>query len=81
MNYKFSYRRRWRWQARVVRGHHYEAAQDKIVLYLERGGIEEVPHWKDCAVRLGPDWVLAMQKAKEAEIGQQIPLEVGTNGS
>lgn len=72
--YLFKYRRRLWWRTRKVIGHNFLPDQDKIVLYFANGGIEEIPRWKICAVRLGPDWVLAQKKALEEKTGQSIPV-------
>ena len=78
MKYKFKYRKGWFWKTYSVVGHRYEESQDKMALYFENGSIREISHWKDCEVFLGVDWVLAVQKAKEKEAGQQLPLAVNT---
>lgn len=76
MKFKFKFKRKWFWRTVTVIGIRYEAPQDKMVIYLENGGIEEIPQWHLCACKLGVDWKLAQQKALEAQSGQSIPLGV-----
>lgn len=81
MTYRFSFRRPrslWPiWRTLKVTGHRYEPAQDKVVLFFPDGGIREISRWRECEVRLGADWVLAVQKAMEAQAGQAVPVNVG----
>lgn len=60
---------------RVI-GHAVDKETDKIVLYFEDGSLKEIVKWKDCEIELGADWVLAMKKKMETEVGHNIPLNV-----
>jgi len=77
MTYVFTYRRNWFWHSFKVSGHTYDATQDKIVLFFPDGGVREITKWRECEVRLCADWVLAQQKALEAQTGTPIALAVG----
>ena len=79
MTYKFKFKRRLRlfYRTRVVVGHRYEQSFDKMVLYFPDGGIEELCNWKDCDLKLGPDWLLMAQKKMEEQAGQPIPVNRG----
>ena len=79
MTYKFKWKRKWIYHTKVVLGHNYNQVADKMVLYYPNGSIEEIPRWKDCAVKLGVDWVLAVKKSMEAKTGQSIPLAIDVN--
>ena len=74
MGYKFKFKKKWFWRTVSVSGHQYNQDQDKMILYKKDGGIEEVPNWKQCSVKLGADWVIAVQKNVEKESGRSIPL-------
>ena len=54
----------------------YDTHQDKMVLYLPDGGVQEICLWSQCEVKLGTDWALAMKKKMEASLGQVIPMNV-----
>jgi hypothetical protein len=61
----------------IVKGHHYEAGQDKMVLMYHDGSVKEIAHWKDYEVTLGEDWVLALKKEMEKEAtGLNVPLDI-----
>ena len=72
MEYRFKFKREYFWHSFKVIGHSYTESQDKMVLYKKDGSIEEIPHWKDCAVKLGKDWALAVKVNMEKQSGQQI---------
>jgi len=76
MRYIFKYRKKWFWKKMNVIGHVYESTQDKMVLYFENGGIQEISEWKKCEIKLGPDWVLAKKKMLESESGIDVKLNV-----
>jgi len=77
MRYIFSWRRGWFWHRQEVTGHRYEAQQDKMVLFLKDGGVQEIKHWMDCECRLGSDWFLETKKAMEKTTG--TPISVNAN--
>lgn len=54
----------------------YDKDIDKMVLYLENGGIKEISNWSNCECELGLDWVLETKKAMERSIGQTIPMDI-----
>jgi hypothetical protein len=72
MIYFFRWKYKWFWHKRIVSGHSYAKDQDKMILYHQDGSIEEIPHWKDCAVKLGIDWVLAMKEDMAKKAGQKL---------
>lgn len=74
MKYLLKYRRRFFWKKVVVIGHRYEELFDKLVIYLEDGGVEEICRWSKCDLRLGQDWALAVKKNAEEKAGQSIPV-------
>jgi hypothetical protein len=73
--YKFSFKRNWFWRSFNVIGHAYAADQNKMVLYFEGGGIQEIKDWKNCEVRLGIDWVIMVKSVMEQQVGQAIPIK------
>lgn len=79
--YKFVYRRLGKvlnfWRTEVVVGHHYEAAQNKMVLFFANGSVRELANWTGCELRLGTDWVLAQKQVMEEKAGQPITLAAG----
>lgn len=75
--YKFKYKKGWFWNSVTVVGHRYEKDQDKMIMFLEDGGIIEVAQWRLCCVKLGSDWYEAQKKYMEQEAGQQIQTNVG----
>ncbi len=77
MQYVFKYRRRLFWKKEVVKGHGYDSAQNKMILYYPDGSVREVSNWSKCEVALGTDWVLSVKKNMEQQAGQSIPLSVG----
>ena len=74
--YKFKYKRTLFWHTIEVIGHHYIPDQEKMVLYFPDGSIGEIPRWKDCAISLGVDWVLATKQMMEQQAGATVPLNV-----
>ena len=72
MIYKFKWKRCLFWHHRKVVGHRYEIDQDKMLMYYQNGSIEEIHHWKDCAVKLGIDWVLAMKEDMKKQAGKGL---------
>lgn len=76
MKYKFKYRKKWLWKTFNVIGHVYESDQDKMVLYFEDGGIQEICEWKKCEIKLGSDWVLVKKKMLESETGVNVKLNI-----
>lgn len=76
MKYLFCYRRKWFWKKITVVGHGYEQSQDKMILYFENGGLQEICEWSKCEIKLGPDWVLAKKKMMEMESGVDVKLNI-----
>jgi hypothetical protein len=76
MRYKFTWKRHLLKKTQLVIGHQYDNNQDKMVLYLEDGGVREIKKWKDCECFLGSDWVASTKKNLESKVGQTIPLNV-----
>jgi len=74
MKYLLRYRRWFFWRKVFVIGHRYEELFDKLVLFLEDGGVEEISRWSKCDLRLGLDWALAVKKSAEEKAGQSIPV-------
>ena len=79
MNYIFKYRRGWFWKSIKAIGHKYEESQEKMVVYLANGGVQEIKQWKNCEVKLGSDWYVETKKQMEKEAGHKIPMEIGAN--
>lgn len=77
MQYKFKFRRKWFWKTLDVVGHKYDEKQDKMIIYLKKGGLQEIKNWKNCEVKLGMDWMLETKKEMEKTVGQNIPMDVG----
>lgn len=77
MKYILKYKKGWFWKKVVVIGHNYDAAQDKMILFFEDGGVREISEWRKCEIKLGQDWVLARKKQMEAESGVDVKLNVG----
>jgi hypothetical protein len=75
MKYIFKYKKSFFWKKEIVIGHRYESNIDKMILFLEDGGIKEIPNWKDCYLHLGPDHQLALKKDLEERVGQAIPTK------
>jgi hypothetical protein len=76
MRYKFYFRRKFFWRSFVVIGHKYEASVDKMLLFFEDGGVQEIKNFKNCEVKLKQDWVLAQKKSLEAQTGQPLNMVV-----
>lgn len=74
MEYIFKWKSGLLTRSRVVVGHRYDQEQGKMVLYFANGAVEEIPNWKNCAIRLGIDWVIAEKKSMEQRSGSVIPL-------
>lgn len=64
------------WKTRIVTGSRMEKEIDRMVLFFEDGGIEEITNWSKYDARLGVDWVLAIKDQMEKEAGQAIKLNV-----
>jgi len=67
--YIFRWKRNLFWKKKVVTGHKYEENQNKMVLLLPDGGLEEIKKWKDCVCKLGVDWVLVTKETIQEEAG------------
>lgn len=74
MTYIFKYSRGLFWKTQTVVGHQYHEAQDKMLLFYADGGIREIRNWKNCEVRLGADWCLALKNSMENQTGTSIPV-------
>lgn len=74
--YVFKWKRNFFWRSRIVVGHNFAADQNKMILYYEDGGLEEIAFWTSCSIRLGKDWVDATRKEMEKKAGLSIPLNV-----
>jgi hypothetical protein len=60
----------------VVVGHKYESAQDAMTLFKEDGGLETIPFWSKCSLKLERDWVLAVKTNLEKESGVDVKLNL-----
>ncbi len=58
------------WHKLKVQGHKYEEDQNKMVLFLENGGIREIARWSSCECKLGIDWYVANKEQIKEEAGQ-----------
>lgn len=70
MKYKFKWKRWLFWQQRMVVGHKLEDGM--MVLFMEDGGLETIPEWSKCKLKLGADWSLAVKKNMENQSGVDI---------
>ena len=64
------------WKKIKVIGHAIDKEAGKMILYFEDGSIKEIVKWQECEIKLDVDWVLAMKKNMESQVGQKIPLNV-----
>jgi hypothetical protein len=76
--YIFKYRRKLFWKKIEVIGHKLE--DNTMVLYMENGGLQTIPKWNECSLKLGVDWVLAVKSNMENQTGVDIKLAVNTKG-
>lgn len=74
LKYKFKFKRGWFWQSRIVIGHRFEPATNKMCFHFDDGGVEEIPNWNLYAAKLGQDWCLAMKAELERKTGQVVPI-------
>lgn len=77
--YTVKYQRKGQLLRRTLKGligHRYDETVGKMVFYFEDGSIQEVPHWHECGIMLGKDWVLYTKRQMEKQAGQPIPLAV-----
>lgn len=74
--YKFRYRRKFFWKSLRITGHDYNKELNKMIVYFEDGGIQEISQWHLCEVKLGADWLAVRKKQMEVAAGQAIPLAV-----
>ena len=77
MKYKFCFRKNFFWKKYIVIGHKYEEKQDKMVIFFEDGGFQEICEWHKCELKLGSDWVLTTKKRMEKESGIDVKLDIG----
>lgn len=70
MKYKFKWKRWLFWQSRMIVGHKLEGGM--MVLFMEDGGLETIPEWRKCKLKLGSDWSLAVKKNMENQSGVDI---------
>ena len=70
LKYKFKWRKKWLWRSKKVSGHRFEEKQNKMVLYLENGGVQEIANWDQCECYLGTDWVNATKSSIKEEVGE-----------
>lgn len=81
-SYIFSYKRRLFWdffsltKKYKVIGHSLDKESNKMIIYFEDGSLKEIVQWNNCEICLKTDWVLAMKKKMENDIGNNISLNV-----
>ena len=68
--YVFRWKRYFFWKKQIVTGHKLEEDQNKMVLILPDGGLEEIKDWNKCVVKLGADWVLVTKDSIQEEAGK-----------
>ena len=68
--YYFKWRKGFFWKKKKVVGHKYQEDQNKMLLYLNNGGLHEISNWSQCECKLGIDWVLAVKDQIKEEAGQ-----------
>lgn len=74
----FKYRKSgaWFWKSITVVGTKYHEVGDRMTLFFEDGGIQEIAGFKNYDAKLGIDWVLATKEQLEKEAGQPVKLNV-----
>jgi hypothetical protein len=77
MKYIFKYRKKFFWKKFIAIGHRYDTDQDKMIVFFEDGGFQEICEWKKCELKLGQDWVLSRKKIMEQEAGIDVKLNIG----
>ena len=79
MTYIFKYKRQGFFNTTKsvkVTGHKFLPDQNKMVLFKEDGGLEEIVEWSKCSVTLSTDWVNVTKQRMEKDAGTSIPLNV-----
>lgn len=70
--FRFKFKGSLFWRKRTVIGYSPVAAADRMILFFEDGGIEEIAGWSGYHAKMGPDWVLAMKTKMEKEAGTAV---------
>ena len=77
--YVFSWRSvkepKWNHEKNVVK-HFYIAEADKLALEYVDGGVHEIPFWRECELKLGPDWKATQRKVIAGNMTHQVSVEV-----
>ena len=74
MEYIFKYRKKWRWQSKLIEGHRLDQENNRMDLFMKNGSIFSIGNWSQYDLNLGSDWVLATKKKMEEEAGVDIKL-------
>ena len=72
--FKFKKRRCFFWNSVKIIGHRYDKNQDKMILYIKNGSVEEIAEWSKCSIRLGVDWVIAVKSNMENTSGHTVKI-------
>jgi hypothetical protein len=67
--YYFRWKRSWFFHKLKVVGHQFEKDQNKMLLFLPNGGLQEIANWGQCECKLDIDWVLATKEQIKEEAG------------
>lgn len=79
MTFKFKFKKSGQvfWRSREVIGYRYDDSRERMLLYFEGGGMEELSRWHMYDAKLGADWFLAMKNKMEKDSGTSIPVNAG----
>ena len=69
-DYYFRWKKNFFWRKKKVVGHKYQEDQNKMVMYFNNGGLQEITNWDKCECRLDIDWVLATKESITEESGK-----------
>ena len=59
-----------KWHHKEVIGHRYHEDSGRMTLYIENGGIYEIPNWNQNYSDLGEDWADKVTKQYEDELAK-----------
>ena len=70
MKYIFKYKKGFFWKRVTAAGHKLE--ENRMIVFLDGGGVLSIPGWDKTTILLGPDFDLEQRKAAEKEAGQKL---------
>ena len=70
LSYKFRWKSPtgWLWKSKVCIAHKYFEENNRMVLYMDNGGIFEIPNWSVNWSDLGKDWAEKVRKQYKDEM-------------